>query len=319
MQLITLSQYRVACTFNSPRYQADRLELYRLLRTATIEVTDNITTVLRIAQDGRVADVEETVAKLHISEHASRLTIYLPRDRKAQEICFCDLLPRQIVDWLMRDPTTQILETLEADMVKIIIMMFSIHPSAIDLVLDREGVTEVDIANEDSRVEDDLSFESSEQSDTNSNGDFRQSADTETSSPIQNVQFSTQFIARQTSMASYQPSPSGNQSISVSLFNGHLSEDNLQYQRLLDHVIQAARRASFPSNGAFGITQLDQALPRDGGLGQHEGFDGPEVRNSFRSDGQLERDKRVGAVGELYVCIISRPSRQVSLPSIFNI
>ncbi|KAJ6128191.1 hypothetical protein N7471_009408 [Penicillium samsonianum] len=89
---------RIAGTFNSPRYQAGPLELYKLLQTASVETTDGIVSILRISQDGKVADVEELIGKLHISEEASRLSIYVPRDRKAQELCFCDLLPRQLVD-----------------------------------------------------------------------------------------------------------------------------------------------------------------------------------------------------------------------------
>ncbi|KAJ6007726.1 hypothetical protein N7540_011702 [Penicillium herquei] len=332
---------RIACTFKSPRYEANRLELYNILRMVNFKVTDNIVSTLRIVQDGRSADVEETIAKLHIAETPSGLTIYIPRDRKAQEICFCDILPKKIVDWLMRDPTTQILEPFGPDMLRIVIMVFSIHPVAIDSVLDREGITEVDIANEDDRFEDDLSSEdddedylpsedsaesdeddlSSEGSlesgdynlssenllefDAHSNGSSRQSVDIETSS-AQDVQSSNQYFARQTSTISYHPAPSEDYSTPDPLFNAPSSE-NLQYRRLLDHVLQAARQASFPSHGTFSMAQLNEALPRDEELSQYEGFDGSEIRISFRSDSQLERDKKVGAAGELYVCVFLSP------------
>ncbi|KAJ5724661.1 hypothetical protein N7493_006389 [Penicillium malachiteum] len=295
---------RIACTFNSPRYQANGLELYRLLRTAIFEVTDNIVSTLRIVQDGTPADVEETIAKLHISETSSGLTIYIPRDRKAQEICFCDILPKHIVEWLMRDPTTQILEPFGPDMLKIVIMMFSIHPFAIDSVLDREGITEVDIANEDNRFEDDSSSEDSfpqedlAQSDGDDNGSSGHSVDIETASP-QDFQPFTQYFARHSSTTSYRSIPSEGHPTPRPLFNAP-SPENLQYRNLLDHVLQAARQASFPSHGAFNMDQLNQALPQDEDPGQYEGFDGPEVRISFLSDSQFERDKKVGAAGELY-------------------
>ncbi|KAJ5716961.1 hypothetical protein N7488_002607 [Penicillium malachiteum] len=343
---------RIACTFNSLRYEASKQELYKLLRTATFEVTDNIVSTLRIVQDGTPADMEETVAKLHISETSSGLTIYIPRDRKAQEICFCDILPKQLVDWLMRDPTTQILEPFPPDMLKIVIMMFSIRPLAIDSVLDREGITEVDIDIENIQFEDESSSEDddecwdedydedddedynpddneddSDDEDENdyyyeydyeddsedfddlfaadstdsvgdSDGSSSHSVDIETSS-TEDVQFSTQSFARQSSTTSYRHIPSETHSTPRPLFNAP-SPENLQYRNLLDHVLQAARQASFPSLGAFSMAQLNQTLPREDDLGQYEGFDGPEVRISFLSDSQFERDKKVGAAGELY-------------------
>lgn len=156
------SHLSIAGTFNSPRYQADPLKLYKLLRTASIEATDGIVSILRISQDGKVADVEELIGKLHISEEASRLTIYVPRDKKAQELCFCDLLPRQLVDWLMRDPTTQILDKIESDAVNVMTMILSIDPSATDLVLERQAVIEVDIPNDDSDINDEIPSERSQ-------------------------------------------------------------------------------------------------------------------------------------------------------------
>lgn len=264
-------------------------------------------------------DVEETVAKLHISEQASLLSIYLPRDRKAQELCYCDLLPRKIVDWLMRDPVTQILEPIDADMVKVMIMICSIHPSAADLILDREGVAEIDIANEDIGVEDDIHSETSECSEISSNEDPRQFTSADTSIPIQNVQREARLTARHTSTASYPPSPDPYRTVPISLFNSHLPENNTQYQHLLDHVILFARRASFPTNGALNMSQLNRTLPGNEDTGQYEGFDGPEVRDAFRSNSQLERDKKVGAAGELYVCISFYPDFQVRVRWIFSI
>lgn len=55
------------------------------------------------------------------------------------------------------------------------------------------------------------------------------------------------------------------------------------------------------------MSQLNEALSEEGTLHQFDGFDGIDVRNAFRSDSQLERDKKIGAAGELYVryiCVI---------------
>jgi hypothetical protein len=67
---------------------------------------DRVSLILRISQDGVVADVEELIRKLHISEEPSSLVIYVLKDKKAQELCFCDLLPKHLIDWLMRNLAT---------------------------------------------------------------------------------------------------------------------------------------------------------------------------------------------------------------------
>lgn len=153
--LISLPYARVAATFNSPRYHANTSGLYELLRTARIEATDGVFSILRISQDGVVADVEELIGKLHISEEPSGLVVYVPKDKKAQELCFCDLLPKQLTDWLMRDPATQIPDNIESDAITVISMILSIDPSATDLILERQGIIEIDVPNEDPDTDDD--------------------------------------------------------------------------------------------------------------------------------------------------------------------
>ncbi|KAJ5263150.1 hypothetical protein N7478_010755 [Penicillium angulare] len=286
-----------------PRYHANDAELYELLRTANIEVTETIVTLLRISQGSTPVDVEERIAKLHISEDASLLSIYLPRDRKAQEVCFCDLLPRKVVDLLMRDPVTQILEPFDDEMVRVMIMIFGVHPAALDLVLDREGVAEIEIVNEDIQIDDDFPSEAWDQPGTSDNEDLARStsADTSISTPtLRNDQPSIRTGDRQIMTALHSSSLGYNRPVPISSLNSHAPEENAHYLRLLNHVLGWARRASFPSSGAFDMSQLRRTLPRAEIPGDYEGFDGPEIRNAFRSDSQLERDKKVGAAGELY-------------------
>jgi hypothetical protein len=72
--------------------------------------------------------------------------------------------------------------------------------------------------------------------------------------------------------------------------------EDTQYRALLDRVVAAARAATFPSRGAFAMSGLRDALP-----GNFAGFDGLDTVNRFRSSSQFERDKKIGAAGELYV------------------
>lgn len=260
--------------------------------------------------------MEETVAKLHFSEQASLLSIYLPKDRKARELCYCDLLPRKLVDWLMRDPVTQILEPIEADMVKVMIMICSIHPSAVDLILDREGIAQIDITNDDIEVDDEIHSEASDSSEISSNGGLVQFMSTDTSIPIHNMQHQARLTATQTSTPFNPPSSDYDRPVPISLFNSHSKADDMQYRHLLDQVIQFAWGAVFPSKGAFNMSQLNRTLPGNEWNGKYEGFDGRQVRNAFRSNGQLERDKKVGAAGELYVCITDIPDQIFKYPSV---
>ncbi|OQE11913.1 hypothetical protein PENFLA_c069G02111 [Penicillium flavigenum] len=289
---------RIAGTFNSPRYQADPLALYELLQAASIETTDGIVSILRISQDGKVADVEELVGKLHISEEASRLSIYVPRDRKAQELCFCDLLPKQLVDWLMRDPTTQILDKVENDAINVMSMILNIHPSATDLVLERQGIVEVDIPNEDPDIDPEIPLDSPQSPGTTTTEDVPYSGDVVTpfSSRHSLSQRNTpeQVTTHSHNLSHSRPTPMYSPNIDS-------SEDSMPYRRLLDHVLVAARRAMFPSRGAFNMSQLNEALPAEEGRRQFDGFDGIGVTDAFRSHSQIERDRKIGAAGELYV------------------
>jgi hypothetical protein len=74
-------KYSVAHAFKSFKYKADSQELYKILQMAKIEITDTINTVLRISQDGKINDVKESGARLHIAEHASHLTFYVSKDK----------------------------------------------------------------------------------------------------------------------------------------------------------------------------------------------------------------------------------------------
>lgn len=70
------------------------------------------------------------------------------------------------------------------------------------------------------------------------------------------------------------------------------------YRELLHKVLNAARTASFPSRGPFDMSDLLAALPGDG-----NGDGSPiDESGSLRSRSQIERDKKIGAAGELFVC-----------------
>lgn len=74
-----------------------------------------------------------------------------------------------------------------------------------------------------------------------------------------------------------------------------------QYGVLLERVVAAAQSATFPSQGSFDMSDLRNNLPGQLVDSAFESFDGLDISTRFRSANQLERDKKVGAAGELFV------------------
>ncbi|KAF4462555.1 hypothetical protein FALBO_10629 [Fusarium albosuccineum] len=71
-------------------------------------------------------------------------------------------------------------------------------------------------------------------------------------------------------------------------------EDEPEYLRLVNNVISAASTARFPSRGAYDMSGLFGALPD---VNEEE----TELSRRFHSRGPLERDMKIGALGELFV------------------
>ncbi|KAH6990080.1 hypothetical protein EDB80DRAFT_164384 [Ilyonectria destructans] len=73
----------------------------------------------------------------------------------------------------------------------------------------------------------------------------------------------------------------------------------VRYVEILKSVVSAARAASFPSQGRFNMTGMSDTLPSI--EMESSSYDGLEQPAGFRSTSKLERDKKIGAAGELYV------------------
>lgn len=71
------------------------------------------------------------------------------------------------------------------------------------------------------------------------------------------------------------------------------------YLDLLDRTINTSRQATIPTRGLFNMSNLQAALPDDGEHSRQA-----NMPYFLRSSDRLERDKRIGAAGELFVSII---------------
>ncbi|KAL7921353.1 hypothetical protein ACQKWADRAFT_124514 [Trichoderma austrokoningii] len=77
--------------------------------------------------------------------------------------------------------------------------------------------------------------------------------------------------------------------------------DETQYGVLLERVVAAAQSATFPARGSSGTIDLIAFLPDQLRGGTYESFERLGMITRVGSAYQLERDKKVGAAGELFV------------------
>ncbi|KAK4233160.1 hypothetical protein C8A03DRAFT_19708 [Achaetomium macrosporum] len=314
---------RIAMTYNSPRIQGDRNAFYALLQNSETLETERITAELLLSQDNDVLRVEKESASLHIREEAHGLTFYVPRDNRSQEVCFNSKLPRRLCEWIMTNPATQITEPTSSEAVTAVQSVLNAKSFALDDILDEHGIVAVGVADTEMEIlaaEEDASVGSRTATPATSaevDGDgvlpwpgtppsrHRQAAQAESSEndsyssglvtpsasvPTPEVDNSTSYIVARSRQAALRPQ-------TIRPISAYGVED-AQYASLLRSVVSAARRATFPSRGAFDVSGLQGALP--GSTGDHDCV--PEAYR-LRSDSQIERDKRIGAAGELFVSV----------------
>ncbi|KAF4494384.1 ATPase-like, ATP-binding domain [Fusarium agapanthi] len=338
-----------------PRFEDNPLGVYEQLRTMRVVEVERISSVLKIFQNKQSFEIPVATANEHIEDSTGILTIYVPKERRAQELCFGSVLPRKFAAWLMRSPKSPADGPVETDIVKILTAVFAIERFVLDDVLDDQGILTVSF---DNRDEEDNSDEAEEHQaeDQEEEGQEQRLSDSrlETddaspekltpdlssinavtppyagssgTSPEGNPQetFVEETISQRSQM-SYQPhsgrvhrssqsdlspsspqplhhttdqAPSNPLSVTTSPSEQQSSED-ARYRSILDRVIEKARNATFPSRGSFDMAHMRNGLP-GGDSDAYQSFDGLDVMGQFRSTNQLERDKKVGAAGELYV------------------
>ncbi|KAI5460375.1 hypothetical protein BGZ63DRAFT_387163 [Mariannaea sp. PMI_226] len=355
---------RVAATFNSPRFENPG-QLYDQLRTMTVMEVDGISSVLEMSQSRQKFQVQVATANEHIDDTLENLTIYVPKDRRAQELCFGSVLPRKFAAWLMRHPISHIQETVEVDAVNALTSIFACEQSVLDDILEDQGIIQVSFENEDNRnnqgdeetEEEEVVEEEGEQEESEnpveedsaplsegqmtpthssvddrsstyigtpgagSEGGFfetvietisRQSHMSQQSRPRSSRPEQPQTLYQSSNTPIYLPPQTSQPVIVAQPASG--SSEAVQYLTILNRVVETARRAAFPTRGAFDMSDLRDALPGDTrNEDMYESFDGPGVVSRFRSTTQLERDKKIGAAGELYVSDVECTTEDFSI------
>ncbi|KAF5532469.1 hypothetical protein FMEXI_12426 [Fusarium mexicanum] len=304
---------------------------------------EGISSVLRLSQNGRQYEARLSTASEHIDEPAGSLTIYVPRNRREQEICFGSVLPRKFAAWLMRNPHTNIDGNVEVDIINALTSIFASDRAVLDEILDDQGMIQLQFEdpvkhlNEDEtgdeKAEDNYASDSTpepgyEVSDlvptpTHSSmnsiipSPVRDSeigdGTLKTEEEVVEIQSRTSQQVRRGDESASRPlryhSPDGRPFGSERLENqrpipsypASQANEDQRYLTILERVIAAARLANFPSGGAFDLNGLRDALLDSGEQSTYLSYNGLDVLSRFQSTSQLERDKKIGAAGELYV------------------
>lgn len=104
---------------------------------------------LESSQNGKEILVEEPAGAKHISEiESDGLTIFVPREKKAQELCFSSELPRKFAQWLLEDPAAgKRAYKTNNEAVKTLTAIFTCSLYVAEDILDRQGIVSIPIEN----------------------------------------------------------------------------------------------------------------------------------------------------------------------------
>ena len=307
--------------------------LYRLFQSSQTFETDSITSRLIIHHSNPPVFVEKESANLYIPDDADKLKIYLTNDEIEQESCFNTKLPRRLAQWIS-EPNRPLIDPAPPQMVAAVQSALSVSLRALPKVLDEHGILAIEVADEQGAVTTPLEISEKEEL-TTVTTEFaslslrgtsnRASVHREESLSNRSVQLSyTTTLGRSYSpiqasnrAAVYREESPSNRSlqlsdtatlgrsyspIQVSDRTSHITDPHFSdpgppsnsYVQLLSHVTEAAQRTIFPAH----------SRNVDGDAPELNGF----LESNYREDHfnlrqyhKLDRDKRVGAAGELFV------------------
>jgi len=288
--------------------------------------TSNISRSLILSQDGKPIEIVEPGGDCDLLERGGELIVYVPIAKKAQNFCFGSPLPRKLAEWLMTDRMTLIVDNVDDALLTLLTTLLNVDRAVIPSVLDYGGVVKVPILDETSYElgedadadEDDEDVDGHEQSiegedvgdhlsnrDKASNSgeaggiasDLRRASSRSSTSRTSSCSNTSSTLA--TSHLSARPRPTisiNHQWLQPPPNREHspFEADETRYRAVLERVVNCARKSTFPPKGlgAFDVSALLGALSPDAI------YSWPTAAERVS---KLERDRKVGAAGELYV------------------
>ncbi|KAJ6438742.1 hypothetical protein O9K51_08143 [Purpureocillium lavendulum] len=326
---------RIATHLRSPRARSsDQVQaFYTLLLKAKTWETNGISATLILPQDGLHTAVELEQGEVCIDDKGDILNIYVPRDEESQDVCFGSALPEKLVEWMATDPTTlQIEGSMVESMVKVVTGLLGTRsPSAMQRILDMQGIVDIDVAIETP----DVALGQTDQSRTGTAIDEpdrpqHQEESITFSTRSRGNSTSSSTLANESAMSTPAPSPttgsraphdtggpndhegSFSHDTYIEIQSHHHRHRQIPYRplstvtttssecyrELLQHIVACARATVMPRYGAGSLsTPADPLVPSLQAISSDT--HGDWLRRESATS--IERDCKVGAAGELFV------------------
>lgn len=317
--------HSIAKTYNSPRTRGNLHTTYSLLRDSKTLETARMVTQLHLSQDGVDVVVEKQHGiAVHVHESPEGLRIYIPKDKRDRGACFQTKLPQRLCEWLMTDPTTQLVDKISDEAIRLVLSVLNAAPYSLSGILSQCGITTIDLPPDEGEYgveedsDDDLDGDSdpSEElsepmgADTTepsasmpgrpSSEEWPSDADRNESSESDEDHLTTPSTAEHATTVAHGAAGHNYDRLLATIRRPVPSDMgmDIEYLAMLTKSVTAARRAEFPSRGPFNMSLVQAAISEVADNG-----DGLDTPLRLRSANRIERDCKVGAAGELYVSI----------------
>ena len=272
--------------------------LYRLLKGVSVVVSGNIIRSMRIRLDGEVIEAERHKAEFHLEKKERGLFLYLPKDEADRIVCIEYELPRKLREFLnITDPGAE----------SVLGAVFRQHgPAIIERILEKAGVTHVSISDYTELEEQITRMQpDGERPDGQPVDEIPgPQQEEELASEQQDTEYRNFAWSQMQTTPSPRPrnspaSAAPNQALNLLMptsgqFRPSVNEDqSVSYKKILENVITIARRRA-AGNMFSGVGSCDNIFSMLDSLSSEV------VKQGFGSR-SIDRDRRVGAAGELYV------------------
>ncbi|OJZ91020.1 hypothetical protein ASPFODRAFT_57246 [Aspergillus luchuensis CBS 106.47] len=148
---------RIAVHYKSPRLADGERAFYDLLKNIDVRETDGITSELHLQQDGKEIKAKVSEGEIHIEEITDGLHIYVPWDAKAQYICFLDRIHKDLLEWILTEPSTAIFKPYSEKALTLMKTILQAPVEYVSLILDRAGIVPIETPEDLSGVDVDAS------------------------------------------------------------------------------------------------------------------------------------------------------------------
>lgn len=288
--------------FSSRKVRGEDRSLLELLQAATVHVSHHISKSLLLMQGPSVYNVDNLEANFHMDVIDGRLMLYVPAEKQKMEACYLEELPKHVFNFFEISN-----QAAEAVLIKII---GSSSFEMVDNILEKAGIVEVqgvgrpvdgDISGARLGTDSVLDAQTQQPPDhgNRARSILRQNSSAHMHANDVDLTYSQpngadpiidMLSARQRTMSTHSPDPQIIESIEQPV-------EHTAYATLLERLIRTARNAYLPLSDtpSHCFCSRTSTLPTFNCADHHTTY--PSIFN-FRS---LDRDRKVGAAGELFV------------------